>query len=148
MIVYIKPLGTPVTNLTSGSIRNIPPRHLRSKLKIGPTNRGNIRKIRIGVQGKQALEQIKVREDSKENLAQMNKNRNMENESWSQMMKLDPPEKEETPQEVANRNSQSALDKRLEDNSFRNSFIWSIMSLSRKPLNNRSRTEKSTTDKG
>ena len=97
MIVYVKPLGPPVTNLTTRSIRNILPRHLRSKLKISPTNRGNIRKIRIGVQEEQTLEQIKVRVDSKKSLAQMNKNINMENGSWSQMMKLDPQEKEETP---------------------------------------------------
>ena len=126
MIVYIKPLGPPVTNLMTRIIRNILPRHFRSKLNIGPTNHGNIQKFRIGIQEEQTLEQIKW-VDSKESLAQMNKNRNMENGSWSQMMKLDPPEKEETPQEVANRNSQSALDKRLEDNSFRNSFIWSIV---------------------
>ena len=97
MVVYIKPLGPQVTNLTTGSIRNIPPRHLRLKLKIGPTNRGNIRKVRRGVQEEQTLEQIKVRVNSKKSLAQMNKNRNMENGSWSQMMKLDPQEKEETP---------------------------------------------------
>jgi len=148
MVVYIKPLGPPVTNLTTGSIRNIPPRHLRSKLKIGPTNRGNIRKIQIGVQGKQALEQIKVWVDSKKSLAQMNKNGNMEDGSWSQMMKLDPPEKEETPQEVADGNPQSTLHKGLKHNNFLNPFIWPIMSLSRKPLNNRSGTEQPTTDKG
>ena len=104
MIVYVKPLGPPVTNLTMGSIRNIPPHHLRSKLKIDPTNRGNVWKIRIGVQEEQAFEQIKVRVDSKKSLAQMNKNGNMEDGSRSQMMKMDPPEKEETPQEVADGN--------------------------------------------
>ena len=98
MIVYIKPLGPPFTNLMTRSIRNILSRHFRSKVKIGPTNRSNIRKIRIGIQEEQTLEQIKVWVDSKESLAQMNKNRNMENGSWSQMMKLDPLEKEETPQ--------------------------------------------------
>ena len=36
----------------------------------------------------------------------MNKNRNTENGSQSQMMKLDPPEKEETPQEIADGNPQ------------------------------------------
>ena len=66
------------------------------KLKIGSTNRGNIRKIRIRAQEEQALEQIKVRVDSKKSFAQMNKNSNMENIRWSQMMKLDPLEKEET----------------------------------------------------
>ena len=104
MIVYIKPLGPPVTNLTTRSIRNILPHHLRSKLKIGPTNRGNIQKIQIGIQEEQTLEQIKVRVDSKKSLAQMNKNSNMENGSCSQMMKLDPLEKEETTQEITNGN--------------------------------------------
>ena len=97
MIVYVKPLGPPVTNLTTRSIRNILPRHLRTKLKIGSINRSNIRKIQIRAQEEQALEQIKVRVDSKKSLAQMNKNSNMENGGWSQMMKLDPQEKEETP---------------------------------------------------
>ena len=35
MIVNIKPLGLPVTDLTARSIRNISPRHIRMKLKIG-----------------------------------------------------------------------------------------------------------------
>jgi hypothetical protein len=74
------------------------------ELKIGSTNRGNILKIWIRVQKEQALEQIKVPVDSKKSLAQMHKNRNMENGSWSQMMKLDPPEKEETTQEIADGN--------------------------------------------
>ena len=148
MIVYIKPLGPPVTNLTTGSIRDIFPRHFRSKLKIGSNNRGNIQKVWIRVQEEKTLEQIKVRVDSKKSLAQMNKNGNMEDGSRSQMMKLDPPEKEETPEEVVDGNPQSTLHKGLKHNSFRNPFIWSIVSLSRKPLNNRPRTEKSTTDKG
>ena len=118
MIVYVKPLGTPITNLTTRSIRNILPRHHRMKLKIGSTNRGNIRKIRIRAQEEQDLEQIKVRVDSKKSLAQMNKNGNMEDGSRSQMMKLDPPEKEETPQEVADGNPQSTLHKGLKHNSF------------------------------
>jgi len=78
----------------------------------------------------------------------MDKNENMEDGSRSQMMKLDPPEKEETPQEVADGNPQSALDKRLEHNSFRNPLMWPIMSLSRKPLNNRPGMKKSTANKG
>ena len=63
------------------------------------------------------------------------------------MMKLDPLEKEETPQEITDGNPQPAFDKSLEHNSLRNSFIWSFVSLSRKPLNNRPRTEKLMTDK-
>jgi hypothetical protein len=79
MIVDIKPLGFPVTNLTTRSIWNVPPHHLKMKLNIGTTNCGNIPEVRMRIQKEYTLKEIEVGVDSKENLAQVNKNSNMEN---------------------------------------------------------------------
>ena len=79
VIINVKPLGLPITNLTMRSIRNILPHHFRSKLKIGTPNSGYILEVRIWIQKEHTLKEIKMGIDSKEYLTQMNKNSNVEN---------------------------------------------------------------------
>ena len=83
----------------------------------------------MGIQEEETLEKVKMGMDSKENFAQMHKNRNMEDGIRGQMMKLDPPMELQTPQKITNRNSKAMLNKGLEQNGLRNLLIRPIMSL-------------------
>ena len=83
----------------------------------------------MGIQEEETLEKVKMGMDSKENFAQMHKNRNMEDGIRGQMMKLDPPMELQTPQKITNRNSKATLNKGLEQNGLRNLLIRPIMSL-------------------
>ena len=83
----------------------------------------------MGIQEEETLDKVKMGMDSKENFAQMHKNRNMEDGIRGQMMKLDPPMELQTPQKITNQNSKATLNKGLEQNGLRNLLIRPIMSL-------------------
>ena len=147
MIINVKPHGLPITNPTARSLWNIRLHHFWLKHKIGTPNCGYILKAQIRIQKEQTLKEIKMRIDSKECLTQMNKNRNVENTIWGQMVKLDSPVKKKTLQEIADRNRQSALHKCLEHNKFCLPLKWPHMSFSRMPLNDSPKMKKTTTNK-
>ena len=63
------------------------------------------------------------------------------------MMKLNPPDKKKTSQEVASRNGKATLDKSLEKNDFRSLFKRPLMTFDRLPLNQSFRLQKMTADK-
>ena len=63
------------------------------------------------------------------------------------MMKLNPPDKKKTSQEVANWNRKATLDKSFEKNNFKCLFKRPLMTFGRLPLNQGFRLQKMTADK-
>ena len=63
------------------------------------------------------------------------------------MMKLNPPDKKKTSQEVASRNGKATLDKSFEKNNFRSLFKRPLMTFGKLPLNQGFQLQKMTADK-
>ena len=65
---------------------------------------------------KEILEQIEVRFDPQERLAEMDKDRNMKNRIRGQVMNLNPPVVKKTSEEIRNRKSEAWKNMRMEHN--------------------------------
>ena len=59
MIIYIEPLSSPISNLATGSILNIPFRHFCAQLQVGTPYSGNVSNIWMGVKEKRLLKRSK-----------------------------------------------------------------------------------------
>ena len=69
------------------------------------------------------LEKTKMRFNSKKGFAKMNKNRNMEDRIWGQVMQLNPPMMQKASEEIRSGDSETVQDIRLKYYS----FVWSFM---------------------
>ena len=77
-----------------------------------------LRVIGMRLQMKEILEQIKVRFDHQERLAEMDKDRNMKNRIRGQVMYLNPLVVKKTPEEIRNRKTEAPKNMRMKNNRF------------------------------
>jgi len=82
-----------------------------------------LRVIGMRLQMKEILEQIKVRFDHQERLAEMDKDRNMKNRIRGQVIYMNPPVVKKTSEEIRNGKAEASKNMRMKNNR----FIFSLM---------------------
>jgi hypothetical protein len=119
----IKPHLLPVDDLVTQLVRDISWLLPLMKLQPSASNYIYLRVIGMRFQMKEILEQIEMRFDPEERLAEMDKDRNMKNRIRGQVMYLNPPVVKKASEEIRNGKTEAPKNMRMKNNR----FIFTLM---------------------
>ena len=96
----------------------------------------------MGFQVEEVLEKIKMGFDPQKSFTEMNKNGNVKDRIWGQIMCLNPPMMKKISEEIRSGDSEATQNMRLENHGFIRPFMRNRISYRFPPVNHFSRLEK------
>ena len=124
MIFCIKPHGFLVNHLAKQLVWDIEFFPALAQLKTDASYHCYIFLARLRFEVEEIFEKMKMGFNPQKSLAQMNKNRDVEDGVWGQVMHLNPIVKKKTTEEIRSQNCKSALNKRRKKNYLIRLFKW------------------------